>query len=359
MKQRIPLAFTRPAPVLFLVLVIAACGRATRDAVPDTASARVADTQPQSPASTVYQPDPDTAGDRLARLGVIFDPGRVRIGDTIAGLVMERIVAHHTPMDSTLVGTAAFRGTIELAGATMRHPEADATKDVCFEADSASAARLPRWAGDRRRAWFCFSNASTAARALGPPRTEWPARIVISHFTIHRGLTDEVNAAQFVRLAGADANRTGDRAETLERAAKEIVGFLRGEISFENIESRLADTVVLHLSPEGGGTAAAFIRGQLREPSSWVLRAGSRTYSFVPPQRLSKLTAKAGSHFNCLEYPLASRFRELAALPHVGVKLEPDSSTSCLETWNATFIFNDSGAKPPRLVAAVYDQWEW
>ena len=356
-KERIPLAFTPPAPVLFLVLVIAACGRATRDAVPDTASARVADTQPQSPASSVYQPDPDTAGDRLARLGVIFDPGRVRIGDTIAGLVMERIVAHHTPMDSTLVGTAAFRGTIELAGATMRHPEADATKDVCFEADSASAARLPRWAGDRRRAWFCFSNAAAAARALGPPRTEWPARVVISHFVIHRGLTDEVNAAQFVRLAGLDANRNGDRAMRLEQAAEEIVGFLRGNVGFEKIH--LADTVVLYLSPEGGGTRTRFTRAQLSVPSSWVLRSGRSTYSFVPPQRLTTLTAKAGRHFNCLEYPLASRFRELAALPHVGVKLEPDGPTSCLETWNATFIFNDSGAQPPRLVAAVYDQWEW
>ena len=345
--------------VLLVVLTIGACDRTRREHATDTAGARITDAQPQSPPPSASPVDPDTAGARLARLGVVFDPGRSRPGDTIARLVLERIAAHHTPMDSTLVGSAGFRGEIELAGATLRHPEADATKDVCFEADSASAARLPRWAGDRRRAWFCFSNASTAARALGPPRTEWPARIVISHFTIHRGLTDEVNAAQFVRLAGADANRTGDRAETLERAAKEIVGFLRGEISFENIESRLADTVVLHLSPEGGGRAAAFIRGQLREPSSWVLRAGSRTYSFVPPPRLSKLTAKAGSHFNCLEYPLASRFRELAALPHVGVKLEPDSSTSCLETWNATFIFNDSGAKPPRLVAAVYDQWEW
>jgi hypothetical protein len=313
------LAFTRRAPVLFLVLGITACGRATRDAVLDTASARVADTQPQSPPSSVYQPDPDTAGDRRARLGVVFDPGRVRVGDTIAGLVVERIAAHHTPLDSTLVGTAAFRGTIELAGSTIRHFEADATKEVCFDADSASAARLPRWAGDRRRAWFCFSNAAAAARALGPPRTEWPARVVISHFVIHRGLTDEVNAAQFVRLAGLDADRGGDRAMRLEQAAEEIVGFLRGNGGFETIH--LADTVVLYLSPEGGGTRTGFTRAQLSAPSSWVLHSGRSTYSFVPPQRLTKLTAKAGRHFNCLEYPLASRFRELATLPHVGVKL--------------------------------------
>ena len=342
---------------LLLGLTIAACSRSGRDEGADTAAAPIAGTQRRSPPSSVYQPDPDSVGDRLVRLGVVFDPGRVRPGDTIAGLVVERIAAHHTLMDSTLVGTAGFRGEIELAGATVRHPEADATKDVCFDADSASAARLPRWAGDRRRAWFCFSNATAAARALGPPRTEWPARIVISHFVIHRGLTDEVNAAQFVRLAGVDANRTGDRAATLERAAKDIVGFLRGDLDFESI--RLADTVTLYLSPEGGGTRAAFAREQLRAPSNWVLHSGRKDYSFVPSRRLTKLTAKAGRHFNCLEYPLASRFRELAMLPHVGVKLEPDGTTSCLQTWNATFIFNDSGAQPPRLVAAVYDQWEW
>jgi hypothetical protein len=352
------LAFTRRAPALFLVLEIAACGRATGDAVPDTASARLADTQPQSPPSSVYQPDPDTAGDRLARLGVVFDPGRVRVGDTIAGLVLERISAHHTPMDSTLVGTAAFRGNIKLAGATMRHPEADATKDICFEADSASAARLPRWAGDRRRAWFCFSNPTAAARALGPPRTERPAHIVISHFVIHRGLTDEVNAVQFVRLAGADAKRARDQADTLERIAKEIVGFLRGDADFENIRSRLADTVALYLTPEGGGTAVGYLREHLRAPANWVIVSDHGTYSFVPPRQLTKLTVKEGHHFNCLEYSLASRFPALAGAVHVGVKLEPDRRTSCLETWNATFIF-DWSTGPARLVAAVYDQWEW
>ena len=338
--------------------LITACDRTGSDRVPDTSSVRLGGTQRQATPSSVYQPDPDTAGDRLARLGVVFDPSRVRTGDTIAGLVVERIVATHTPMDSTLVGTAAFRGRIEIAGATMRHPEADATKDVCFEADSASAARLPRWAGDRRRAWFCFSNASVAARELGPPQTERPARVVISHFVIHRGLTDQVNAAQFVRLAGIDAIRARERADTLERAAREIVGFLRGDIDFKKVERLLADTVVLYLTPEGGRTAAGLVGEERREPSRWVLVSDRGTYSFVPPRRLTKLTAKEGRHFNCHEYSLGSRFPQLATASHVGVKLEPDKLTSCLEVWNATFIFDWSTGRP-RVVAAVYDQWEW
>jgi hypothetical protein len=31
---------------------------------------------------------------------------------------------------------------------------------------------------------------------------------------------------------------------------------------------------------------------------------------------------------------------------------------SCLQVWNVTFVF-DPKARPPRLVAAVYDQFEW
>lgn len=350
--------FGRHTHALVFVLSVAACDRTNRDRVPDTSGGRLPGTQRQPTPSSVYQPDPDTAGDRLARLGVVFDPGRVRPGDTIAGLVLERIVANHTPMDSTLVGTAAFRGRIELAGATMRHPEADATKDVCFEADSASAARLPRWAGDRRRAWFCFSNAGAAARELGPPRTERPAHVVISHFVIHRGLTDEVNAARFVRLAGVDAIRARAGADTIERAAKEIIGFLRGEVDFEKVKTRLADTVVLYLTPEGGGAAAGLVGEERREPSRWVIVSDRGIYSFVPPPQLTKLTAKEGRHFNCHESSLASRFPALRDVSHVGVKLQPERSTSCLETWNATFIF-DWSTGTPRVVAAVYDQWEW
>jgi hypothetical protein len=56
--------------------------------------------------------------------------------------------------------------------------------------------------------------------------------------------------------------------------------------------------------------------------------------------------------------PLASRVPALAARPHVGVRLEPSTPKSCLETWNATFVF-DTSAATPRLVAALYDQWEW
>ena len=141
----------------------------------------------------------------------------------------------------------------------------------------------------------------------------------------------------------------------LDSAAKEIVAFLQGKRPFDGIP--LADTVVLYLSPEGGGTRAAFTRESLRTPASWSVQSDGQRYSFVPPP-LTRMTTRPGRHFNCHEYPLISRFRHLAMQPHVGVKLEPERPASCLESWNATFVF-DTAAGRPRLIAAVYDQWEW
>jgi hypothetical protein len=135
------------------------------------------------------------------RPGIRFDPSRVRDGSSVGTLVVDSIVARQAVVESTYVGTARFRGTIELSGWTMRHPDPDAYRVVtCFEADSSSAARLPRWAGDERRAWFCFTNRVEAAQALGPPSEGVQATIVIDEFTIHRGLSDEVNSARLVRL---------------------------------------------------------------------------------------------------------------------------------------------------------------
>jgi hypothetical protein len=132
------------------------------------------------------------------RPGVRFDPATLRAGTSVGSLVADSVTARRTPIDSTYFGTARFRGEIELSGQTMRHPESD-VQSVCFEADSLSAARLPRWQGDERRPWFCFTNDAEARRALGPPSGGVGATVVIDRFTIHRGLSDEVNSARLVR----------------------------------------------------------------------------------------------------------------------------------------------------------------
>lgn len=144
----------------------------------------------------------------------------------------------------------------------------------------------------------------------------------------------------------------------LTTAATRVIAFLQGRLPFDSI--RVADTVALYISPEGGGSRANVSRGNLAHAANWKIASASngKNYSLVPPKGLTKLTTRVGRHFNCLEYPLSSRFETLSQLPHVGTKLEPDSASTCLQTWNLTLVF-DRQKVPPTLVAAVYDQWEW
>jgi hypothetical protein len=166
-------------------------------------------------------------------------------------------------------------------------------------------------------------------------------------------------------LACRGNDRAGEGSDTvqstitvvapLDSAARQVVAFLRGEAPFSSIE--LADTVALYLGKEGGGTRKAMARAQLRRPSSWSIQSRAGTFSFAPPHTHTRLSTKPGAHFICTERQLASSFPQLASLPHVGTMLEPEKRDSCLQTWNVTFVFDDRDR--PRLVAAVYDQWEW
>jgi hypothetical protein len=151
------------------------------------------------------------------------------------------------------------------------------------------------------------------------------------------------------------------RADELVDAAETVIAFLRGEVGFERI--RVADTVTLYLAPEAGGTRRALSRAELRNRSNWSVRmrslpnAPGHSYSFVPHKAKADLETRVGRHLKCLEYPLSSIYPELARFPHVGTKLV-HSTASCLNTENLTLVFDPNG-KPPMLIAAVYDQWEW
>lgn len=295
--------------------------------------------------------------------GVPFDPLSVRAGEKVGDLTVSEI-ATRKASDGTVLGSARFTGELRLTGATFRHPEFPDVLSVCFEADSASANRLPRWSGDTRRAWFCLDNSGAAAKSLALPGEIRPADIAITDFVIHRGASDEVNSAKLTRVMGRGAvtsspytQRKGIpfSSDDAENAAKAVVSFLRGESEFD--PQLFADTVTLFVSPEGGSGSTRLSRDNLRRRSNWTV-ASTRRNSFVPPTSMRYMTTRYGAHFNCHEYPLATRYPVLAKLPHVGVKLEADKTGSCLQTWNATMVFSDS-TKRPLLVAAVYDQWEW
>lgn len=150
-------------------------------------------------------------------------------------------------------------------------------------------------------------------------------------------------------------------ADELVDAATAVIAFLRGEADFDRI--RVADTVTLYLAPEAGGATRAVTRAMLRDPSHWMIRGPSPRpgrqgigYSFAPSKGQAEVMTRVGRHLKCLEYPLSSIYEELARVPHVGVMLA--YGTGCLQTQNFTLVF-DPNEKPPTLIAAVYDQWEW
>lgn len=131
--------------------------------------------------------------------GIVFDPGSIGPGSRVGELTVKRADLSRTSFDSSFVGTVSFSGEVTLGGRTVPHFDSD-VRAVCFEANPAGAAELPRWPRDERRPWFCFTNRDEASRLLAPPGVERAAVIVIDDFTTVRAFTDAVNSARLVRV---------------------------------------------------------------------------------------------------------------------------------------------------------------
>jgi hypothetical protein len=144
-------------------------------------------------------------------------------------------------------------------------------------------------------------------------------------------------------------------AATIRNAAETIASFLYGDAEPDAIS--LADSVDLFIAPEGGGGHARRSRTELLVRDNWHVRSGNSVYSFVPGGKYAKMTSFVGEHVNCVPAELRAKLPELSARPHVGVLLS-NPGQACLASWNATFVFDTSRAKPA-LIAALYDQWEW
>jgi hypothetical protein len=141
--------------------------------------------------------------------GISFDPAALTRGTPVGTLVADMLVLSRAA-DSTWVGSARFRGELTLTGRAIPHFASD-VHEVCFEADSAGAAVMPRWSGDTRRPWFCFSNQPDAQQSLAALHEERPATVVIDRFTINKSLSNQVNSARLVRVVkrGAPVPRAG------------------------------------------------------------------------------------------------------------------------------------------------------
>lgn len=150
----------------------------------------------------------------------------------------------------------------------------------------------------------------------------------------------------------AGGSATNHEYEYLRDETQQLVQFLRGGSGLE--PALLADTITLQIAPEGGGQQRRVSKEELQERTQW--RVGSR--SLLPPSDLTDLTTAAGLHFNCFPVPLESQAPDFGSRPHVGARLASPENATCLQTWNATFVFDDDPISPS-LVAVIYDQWEW
>lgn len=147
--------------------------------------------------------DTDTAGDSAATRGpdapLAFDPDSLQAGDTLGTLVVVQRELRRD-LEGRLVGTVRFAGEVTLSGRYHPHFDYPEVRSTCFEVDDSTAVRLPRFASDERRVWFCFGNQEDAARSLGPPGSSGDATIVIDGYATVRSFTDAVDDARLVRV---------------------------------------------------------------------------------------------------------------------------------------------------------------
>jgi hypothetical protein len=234
--------------------------------------------RPPADTSSSHLGEPDLAGAARARVGIVVVPVEIRVGDTVGGLAVAKVDVRRAVVDSVAVGSIVFRGVMELEGYAIPHFDSDARGDdggaaACFEADQRSAARMPRWSGDRRRPWFCFTNPDRARRALatiGAPDSDAlhrTSRIRVDSFTIHRGLSDEVNSAHFVEVVADAACYRSPHSVLLGPSAGRVneghaPGWMRLERGAES----------------GGGVAELRDANGAGFSTRWTARAGDTAY---------------------------------------------------------------------------------
>jgi hypothetical protein len=262
---------------------------------------------------------PDTAATLSTRSetpitpGIPFDPASLRPGMRVGDLVADSVAARQVPIDSAgaagmvsilaWVGTARFHGQLTLRGRLLKHPDPD-QRPLCFEADSASAALMPRWAGDERRAWFCFSNVE-AERLVSGQREGRSLEVVIDRFVIRRSFSDDVNTARVVRI------------RDLARCYRSPHSVLFGPTTRTGQQGRAPGWIRLEEFPESD-----YGEAELRDSDGKARRAGWRR------QPNGSVTLLSFDDFLGVEFRFEVSKDSLAgkATAHSDAALEPDSS---------------------------------
>jgi hypothetical protein len=139
-----------------------------------------------------------TVGDRL-----VVDPAAVSLRDPVGPFHLRSIQAREEDPEvwgpNHWWGEAHFEGEVELRGRYFDfQPDPPGPPQPCFEVDDDHAHQLPRFPGDERTAWFCFTNTEEAMADLGAPTEAGRLTTVIitDYHYIHHG-SDVVNQATY------------------------------------------------------------------------------------------------------------------------------------------------------------------
>ena len=131
----------------------------------------------------------------------VLDPAQHAVGATLTGLRLTGLTATpSTEEPGGWVGSARFAGTVNVSGHYGSHPAYPELGELCFFPDAASGERLPRFANDHRKTWFCFTNRREAVQRLAPPPSSGTAEIVIDDFHYVFEHSDVNNAARLVEV---------------------------------------------------------------------------------------------------------------------------------------------------------------
>ena len=189
----------RLALATFLVL-LAGCQKSVEDATVAPASETVAST---TAATTVPQTATTAPGETSTTTApephpewTTFDPSKVEAGTNVGAWSVRDVTFRPDPSEQGWTGEVRFSGEVSLAGTFQPHFDSE-VRAVCFFVDPDDAVKLPRFANDVRKPWFCFQN-EEEARSAAPFGTHATIRVSDYHYAYSH--TDVVNSVKLVAV---------------------------------------------------------------------------------------------------------------------------------------------------------------
>lgn len=186
------------------LLLFAGCQRSGEDAraapVTETTASAVTSTTAGAtvPATATMAPGETstTTGPEAHPEWTTFDPSKVEAGTKVGAWSVRDVTFRPDPSEQGWTGEVRFSGEVSLSGTFQPHFDSE-VKAACFFVDLDDAAKLPRFANDVRKPWFCFQN-EEEARSAAPVGTRATIRVSDYHYAYSH--TDVVNSVKLLTV---------------------------------------------------------------------------------------------------------------------------------------------------------------